>query len=156
MGRQASALDPNFHAHTNARISLHHALLCGCGQAVLLVVLLCKIRRAGWLLIQTVNSVLFCTLLQATDKQCSRRCNFSKLTVSSGAQVSSRIAPEFRYIMFLAAETDRWTDKLVFSFGKSRHTMKPEFRYIMPCFADVDKPSCSLLSYANQAVLVGC
>ena len=85
-GQTSFCARSKIYAHTNARISLHHALLCGCGQAVLLVVLLCKSRLAGWLLIETLNSVLFCTLPQATDKQCSRRYNFSKLTVSSGIE----------------------------------------------------------------------
>ena len=61
------------------------------------------------------------------------------LQVDYQLRCRAEFAPEFRYIMSLAAETDRWTDKLLFSFGKSRHTMKPEFRYIMPCFADVAK-----------------
>ena len=52
----------------------------------MLVAFLCKSSRAGWLLIDTLNSVLFCTLPQATDKQCSQRCNAPKLTVSSGVE----------------------------------------------------------------------
>ena len=50
----------------------------------------------------------------------------------------AEFAPEFRYIMSLAAETDPCTDKLLCStlrFG----TYKPDFRYIMPCFPDVAK-----------------
>ena len=62
--------------------------------------------------------------------------------------------PEFRYIMPLAAETDPWTDKLLRSILRLRHTREPEFRYIKPCSAEAAKLSCPLLSYANQAVLV--
>ena len=47
-----------------------------------------------------------------------------------GCQTNS--APEFRYIMHLAAETDRWTHKLLLSFSTAGQTWKPESFYIMP------------------------
>ena len=47
-----------------------------------------------------------------------------------GCQTNS--APEFRYIMHLAAETDRWTHKLLLSFSTAGQTSKPESFYTMP------------------------
>ena len=101
----------------------------------MLVAFVCKSSRAGWLLIDTFNSVLFCNLPQATDKQCSQRCNSFKFTVCSGVD---RVRARISLHLSLAAETDPCTDKLLRStlrFG----TYKPDFRYIMPCFADVAK-----------------
>ena len=50
--------------------------------------------------------------------------------VISAVRCQADEAPEFRYIMLLAAGTDPWTNKPLLSNLRLRHTGKPEFRYI--------------------------
>ena len=76
------------------------------------------------------------------------------LHVVSALTCQADSEPELRYIMPLVAAIDPWTDKLLRSTSRLRHTRKPEFRYIMHCSAEMAKLSCPLFSYANQDVLV--
>ena len=99
-------------------------LCCWDGEVVMLVSFLCKSACADDPLIEPFLLLVFQSNLDIAHAMLTlMQC----LHVDSTVRCQADEAPEFRYIMLLAAEAERWTDKLLGSIPRIKQHESQNF-----------------------------